>query len=157
MMYSGKPLLIPVINELFRTDYAMEDAGVLRLANEHLLRDHDSDKENIKRITDGLIKLGDMMYHIECQSTSDGSILIRLVDYNLRIGYEHASHDKKKGCVRIPDLEIMKAVKDAGGIVGCPNDAIEEAKMVSNYISNKDGGSGAVREFIEWVVYSINN
>ena len=35
-----KPLLIPVINELFRTDYAMEDAGVLRLANEHLLRDH---------------------------------------------------------------------------------------------------------------------
>ena len=29
MMYSGKPLLIPVINELFRTDYAkvMDDIG----------------------------------------------------------------------------------------------------------------------------------
>ena len=62
-----KPLLIPVINELFRTNYAMEDAGLLRLANEHLLRDHDSDKENIKRITDGLIKLGDMMYHMTTQ------------------------------------------------------------------------------------------
>ncbi len=110
-----KPLLIPVINELFRTDYAMEDAGVLRLANEHLLRDHDSDKENIKRITDGLIKLGDMMYHIECQSTSDGSILIRLVDYNLRIGYEYASHDKKKGCVRIEFPRSALLMLDKGG------------------------------------------
>ncbi len=110
-----KPLLIPVINELFRTDYAMEDAGVLRLANEHLLRNHDSDKENIKRITDGLIKLGDMMYHIECQSTSDGSILIRLVDYNLRIGYEYAFHDKKKGCVRIEFPRSALLMLDKGG------------------------------------------
>ena len=110
-----KPLLIPVINELFRTDYAMEDVGALRLANEHLLRDHDTDKEKIKRITDGLIKLGDMMYHIECQSTSDGSILIRLVDYNLRIGYEYASHDTKKGCVRIEFPRSALLILDKGG------------------------------------------
>ena len=110
-----KPLLIPVINELFRTDYVMEDAGVLRLANEHLLRDHDSETEKIKRITDGLIKLGDMMYHVECQSTSDGSILIRLVDYNMRIGYEYASHDRKKGCVRIEFPRSALLMLDKGG------------------------------------------
>ena len=38
-----KPLLIPVINELFQTDYAMEDVGMMRLANEHLLKEHGHD------------------------------------------------------------------------------------------------------------------
>ena len=96
-----KPLLIPVINELFQTNYTMKDTGVLRLANEHLLRDHDTEEDEMKRITDSLLKIGDTLYHVECQSTGDGSILIRLVDYNLRIGFENAYHDRKKRHLRI--------------------------------------------------------
>ena len=46
----------------------------------------------------------------------------------------------------INDLMCMKYIKAAGGIVGCPADASDEVKMLSDFISNKNGGDGAVRE-----------
>lgn len=53
----------------------------------------------------------------------------------------------------IMDLQCMNPVKTAGGLVGCPNDAVTSVKEVADYIANKNGGCGAVREFIEWIVY----
>ena len=50
------------------------------------------------------------------------------------------------------DLECMKAVKAAGGILGCPADAAKEVKDIADFVSNKDGGNGAVREFIDWLI-----
>lgn len=52
----------------------------------------------------------------------------------------------------INDLACMKNIKSAGGIIGCPRDAVESVKEVSDYISMRDGGSGAVRDFIEYIV-----
>jgi 3-deoxy-D-manno-octulosonate 8-phosphate phosphatase (KDO 8-P phosphatase) len=50
------------------------------------------------------------------------------------------------------DLECMKAVKDAGGMTGCPRDAVNGVIRLSNFRSKKNGGNGAVREFIEYVL-----
>ncbi len=52
----------------------------------------------------------------------------------------------------ILDLDCMNPIKENGGIVGCPADAVDEVKKVADFISSKNGGSGAVREFIEWLV-----
>ncbi len=38
------------------------------------------------------------------------------------------------------------------GIKGCPNDAVEEIRAICDYISKKNGGHGAVRDFIEYLV-----
>lgn len=38
------------------------------------------------------------------------------------------------------------------GIVGCPIDAAEEVKQVAAFVSSRPGGSGAVREFINWLI-----
>ncbi len=46
------------------------------------------------------------------------------------------------------DLQCMKPIKEAGGFVACPNDAIEEIKSIANYVANKNAGNGAVREII---------
>lgn len=48
----------------------------------------------------------------------------------------------------IIDLEPMQMC----GISGCPADAVEEIRNVSDFISEKKGGDGAVRDFIEWLV-----
>lgn len=56
----------------------------------------------------------------------------------------------------ILDLQCMEPVKAAGGLVGCPGDAVEEVKKISDYICKRNGGDGAVREFIEWVVSKPN-
>lgn len=52
----------------------------------------------------------------------------------------------------INDLKAMTAVKENGGRIGCPADAIKKVKEISDFVSIKNGGDGAVREFIEWVV-----
>ena len=52
----------------------------------------------------------------------------------------------------INDLSCMKPVKEAGGKIGCPADAVKKVKERADFISTKNGGDGAVREFIEWLV-----
>lgn len=49
------------------------------------------------------------------------------------------------------DFDVMQAVKDNGGIIGCPQDATNQIKKIADFISCKDGGKGAVREFIEYI------
>ncbi len=48
----------------------------------------------------------------------------------------------------IPDYHVMKLV----GLPTCPQDASPEIKEISNYISHKNGGKGAVRDVIEQVM-----
>ncbi len=49
----------------------------------------------------------------------------------------------------INDKEVLENV----GLAGCPLDASEEIKQISNiHIMNKKGGEGAVREFIEMIL-----
>ena len=52
----------------------------------------------------------------------------------------------------LPDIPCMEAVKDAGGIVVCPSDAIPEIKALADYISGKKAGEGAIRDCINYLV-----
>ncbi len=48
----------------------------------------------------------------------------------------------------LPDYEVMTKV----GLATCPQDACPEIKGISEYISNKNGGEGCVRDVIEQVL-----
>lgn len=48
----------------------------------------------------------------------------------------------------IIDLQAMQMC----GVKGCPVDAVKEVREVCDFVSEKRGGEGAVREFIEWLV-----
>jgi len=50
------------------------------------------------------------------------------------------------------DLICMKKIKENGGLVGCPADAVKRVVESADFVSNKNGGEGAVREFIEWLL-----
>lgn len=52
----------------------------------------------------------------------------------------------------INDLACMKLVKNAGGFVGCPKDAVKQIRELADYIAEHNGGEGAVRDFIEWLM-----
>lgn len=52
----------------------------------------------------------------------------------------------------INDLSCMEPIKEAGGLVGCPADAVQKVIDLADFISKRNGGNGAVREFIEWIV-----
>ncbi len=52
----------------------------------------------------------------------------------------------------INDLPCMELIKTNGGIIGCPADAVDKVRNIASYICVRNGGNGAVREFIEWLV-----
>ena len=52
----------------------------------------------------------------------------------------------------INDLACMESVKKAGGLIGCPGDAVRRIKNIANFVAERPGGNGAVREFIEWLL-----
>lgn len=52
----------------------------------------------------------------------------------------------------INDLSCMEPVKVAGGLVGCPADAVKRVVDIADFIAEHNGGDGAVRDFIEWIV-----
>lgn len=51
----------------------------------------------------------------------------------------------------ILDMKCMLPIKEAGGIAGCPADAVKEVKAVADYICINKAGEGAFREFAEWL------
>lgn len=48
----------------------------------------------------------------------------------------------------LPDICILEKV----GLKGCPSDAVDEVKEIANFISSKNGGRGAVREFCDYIL-----
>ncbi len=48
----------------------------------------------------------------------------------------------------LPDICILEKVK----LAGCPADAVDEVKSVANWVSTKNGGRGAVREFCDYIL-----
>lgn len=53
----------------------------------------------------------------------------------------------------INDLSCMEPVKEAGGVIGCPKDAVKRIIELADFVAEHNGGNGAVRDFIEWIVY----
>ena len=51
------------------------------------------------------------------------------------------------------DLPCMRVIKNASGIIACPHNASHDVKELCDYVCEKNGGDGCVREFIEWIMY----
>ena len=73
-------LAVALVNEVFHADYA-EDEVIIQGRNEY----HSLDG---KIINDAMLRIRDKIYHIECQSTSDGLMVIRMIEYDFRIALE---------------------------------------------------------------------
>lgn len=73
-------LAVALINEVFHADYT-ENEVIIQGRNEY----HSMDG---KVINDAMIRIRNKIYHIECQSTSDGLMVIRMVEYDFKIALE---------------------------------------------------------------------
>lgn len=73
-------LVIPVLNEVFGTHYQY-DERFEQLRNEHQLPSGEI-------ITDSCIKIGNRLYHIECQSSDDKTMALRMIEYDFNIALE---------------------------------------------------------------------
>lgn len=102
-------LLIPVINEAFNEHYSYDDL-IEHSQNEHLKSGEDGLLN--KKISDSnfiiLTHEGKRIrYQIECQSTQDNSILLRIFEYSSAIAAEQAVLTKEKLCISYPRAALI--------------------------------------------------
>ena len=106
-------LMIPVVNEIFHTDYTGNEK-IRLLQNEHFIQMPDGSKQ--ERITDSSFEIisGNTCnikckkrYHIECQSFEDGSMVVRMFEYDTQIALENRELTPDTLTVSFPDSAII--------------------------------------------------
>ncbi len=98
-------LIIPVINEIFHTDYSLKEE-VQVLANEQFFIEEDGSE--LKNVTDSYLKIRDNIYHLECQSTDDTYMEIRMMEYDFHIAIDNVDLDDDKSYrVRLPQSAVI--------------------------------------------------
>ena len=104
-------LMIPVVNEIFHTNYTGNEKI---LQNEHFIQMPDGSKQ--ERITDSSFEIMSgntcnikckKRYHIECQSFEDGSMVVRMFEYDTQIALENRELTPDTLTVSFPDSAII--------------------------------------------------
>ena len=92
-------LVIPLINEVFGTDYP-DDIPIVQKRNEHLTATGII-------ITDSHLFIADKIYHIECQSTSDSAMVIRMIQYDFATALEYVKEENGKYRIYFPQSCVL--------------------------------------------------
>ena len=87
-------LLIPLVNEVFHTSYG-KDTEVTRLPEGY-------QKIVSKVIVDSCNVMADLVYHFECQSKKDGSMILRMVEYDFMIALSDARRSGNATKLKFP-------------------------------------------------------
>jgi hypothetical protein len=80
MIHKAPQLLVPFINEVFGRNYP-EDSEIIQFNSEH-----EGHKGTI--IDDSVFRLQNKIYHVECQSTPDSNMVLRMIEYDFAIALE---------------------------------------------------------------------
>ncbi len=87
-------MVIPLLREVFPELPADVQIIPDPMNNEHIRPAMDPENEAYqKRYTDYCVKINGRIYHLEAQSTDDGEILFRLVEYDLLLALEKHRYD----------------------------------------------------------------
>ena len=100
-------LVLPLLNEVFGEHYSGKEK-IIRRGNEHFDLQQEGAEE--KHITDSFLEVvGETRkkYHCECESTPDGSILIRMFQYGSQIALEDAELRGDELFVEFPNAAVL--------------------------------------------------
>ena len=99
MLEKMPQLAIPLINEVFGTFYP-EDIEIIQKRNEH-------QTQNGRVITDSHLLIADRIYHIECQSTDDSTMVIRMIEYDFAISLENVQKENGRYRMYFPQSCVL--------------------------------------------------
>ncbi len=109
MLNDCSALIIPVVNLYFNETYTGNEE-IIFSKNEHYLAHSDSTED--KRVTDSsfIITRADKTkkhYHIECEEQLNGSILVRIFEYDAQIALDDRTIDGAELTVSFPHSAVM--------------------------------------------------
>ena len=100
-------LIIPVINEIFGEHYSGQEKIVFS-PNEHFLNQQGGNEE--ERITDTCFRIEGKepkKYHLECQSNTDNSMLVRFFEYDTQIALDGGQLNGNILTVTLPHSAVL--------------------------------------------------
>ena len=103
-------LVIPLVNTIFGEDYSGKEQ-IVTFQNELFMMRQDGDTK--EKITDtcfviiSKIQEKNKKYHLECQSSPDGSMLIRMVEYDTQIALEDGELENSVLTIRFPNSAVI--------------------------------------------------
>jgi hypothetical protein len=109
LKYKHKRLFVPAINKAFKKDYPL-NVKVEILPTEGYLTENetaDGSKEIEEKDNDFLIRIGNDVYLLECQSYDDGSMAIRIVEYAFLAARQTAQWDMGYAKITMPNFSII--------------------------------------------------
>ncbi|MEY8392924.1 hypothetical protein AALA98_16535 [Lachnospiraceae bacterium 45-W7] len=109
MKSKHKRLFISVVNDIFGKNYPM-DTRVDVLPSEGYLTEEetpDGSREIESRISDFLMKIGNEVYLLECQSYDDGSMAIRIAEYAFIAARQFATWDIGHAVIPMPRFSVI--------------------------------------------------
>ena len=101
------PLIIPVINEIFGEHYSGQEK-IIFSPNEHFLNRQGGNEE--ERITDSSFKIEGKetkKYHLECQSSTDNSMVVRFFEYDTQIALDEGQIRGNILTVTLPHSAVL--------------------------------------------------
>ena len=109
LLVDCRELIIPVVNEVFHTNYVGSESVILH-ENEFFMRQQDGEEEKI--VTDSSFAIVSFSgeskrYHLECQSSVDGSILIRMYEYDSQLALQNSELLQQSLAVRFPESAVL--------------------------------------------------
>ena len=100
-------LIIPVINEVFGENYR-GDEEIIFYPNEHFIQGQDtSTKEKITDSCFQIIGIRKKKYHLECQSTTDNKMIVRMFEYDTQIALDAGKIVKGTLTVEFPHSAVL--------------------------------------------------
>ncbi len=100
-------LIIPVINEVFGEHYSGQEK-IIFSPNEHFLNQQNGNEE--ERITDTSFRIEGKQtkkYHLECQSSTDNSMLVRFFEYDTQIALDEGTINGNILTVTLPHSAVL--------------------------------------------------
>ena len=104
MLNDCPKLIIPVVNEMFHKRHNDKEK-ITVLNNEFFINKQDG--EQVERITDTHFLIGTIRYHLECQSTADGTMMYRIFEYDSQIALQAGEVSGDKLTVKFPNTAIL--------------------------------------------------
>lgn len=112
LQYDCPELIIPMVNEIFHEDYN-GDEEITFAPNELYFQISDGEME--ERITDSTFTITKQRngirqkrrYHMECQSRPDGSIALRIVEYDMLVAARNGEKTPEGVVVRFPESAVL--------------------------------------------------
>lgn len=128
--------------ELFKSFDVKDGYGISRLLPQHGIEPIIVTARNSRIVDKRCLELG--IRHCYQGITDKLEWVSSYLTGELKLSWDEAAYMGDD----LADLPCMNRC----AVKGCPADAVEDVKRVCDFVSGKNGGHGAVREFIEWLI-----